>query len=80
VIKDNILAEYGDLGPAKTVIADGEDAVHGAIKKELPHFKTHSCFFHFVKNVQDYAKTSGCSGVFDDEVSAAWINGLIGRI
>jgi hypothetical protein len=26
VIKDNILAEYGDLGPAKTVIADGEGA------------------------------------------------------
>jgi hypothetical protein len=59
---------------------DGEEAAHGGIKEVLPEFKSRSCFFHFMKNVRDYAKTYGFLDVFENEVSSAWINAVIGRI
>lgn len=79
-LRQCLIDEFGNTGCAKIVLLDREVAAHNAIRDVFPEWTTKSCNFHFVKNVQDYAKNNGLITVLTDEAYWSWLNAIIGNI
>lgn len=78
-LKNALVDEFDGTGKPKVVLMDCELAAQNAIEKVFPKWSVHSCFFHFVKNVLDYAKTNGLSDAMLEEKFANWLKEILGK-
>lgn len=77
-LRSALMAELGSIGDGKLILMDCEIAAHNAVEAVFPEFRVRSCYFHFTKNVLDYAKTKGLTELLHDEEFSHWISAVLG--
>uniref|UniRef100_A0A914YEZ0 MULE transposase domain-containing protein n=1 Tax=Panagrolaimus superbus TaxID=310955 RepID=A0A914YEZ0_9BILA len=75
VIKEQLIAEFGDIGCHKTIHMDHEIAAITAARRVFPDWTMHSCYFHFGKNL----RTKMGQVLLDTEEVGKWFSALCGN-
>jgi hypothetical protein len=81
-LKVALLEEFGDCGPAKTILMDQEDGVRDAILsiEEFEYCQFKSCYFHFGQNLIRYINGVGLKTVYETEVNLRnWFDCIMGK-
>lgn len=78
-VRNALIAEFEDIGNAKTVMMDFESAAHNALEQVFPEWTIKTCYFHFVKNIRTQMEIKVSTTIRTQDDFKKWMNQIFGK-